>query len=393
MKHSKRAKARESLNQVRAEKKSKRDQKRTEAEEKAQIAAQLIKHNNATQKKWFDGDQGIVQRKAEKLFDINPYSRAVKEILLLPRVRSLETWEPRGKGRDTLFRSLCEHLFAKYRMPAFLWSAFLGERKYQQVEAAVLDIAKGGSLYTRIKDGTFTVPLTKKQCHSLLTSSADVPFMTAVRREQVLTHGGSKTLLEAWMRARGETLGTRPQEIFWDTVIAWFCKQAMMDMRQVGPLADYIANRYLNDTTFSMKGRGLLATIKAAEAWHGDLAKAKSFKFVDFSPSGHKPGNYECEYDFEHWKVVEILNNRELAAEGKALNHCVFSYSTSIINGMCSIWSLRKGSTPKVTLEIRYGKIVQARGKFNRLPDHEEYRYIIKWANENGLILADSGRW
>jgi hypothetical protein len=42
-----------------------------------------------------------------------------------------------------------------------------------------------------------------------------------------------------------------------------------------------------------------------------------------------------------------------------------------------------------ITIEVRNSarKIVQARGKYNRQTTSEEFKYITKWANENGLQI------
>jgi hypothetical protein len=47
-----------------------------------------------------------------------------------------------------------------------------------------------------------------------------------------------------------------------------------------------------------------------------------------------------------------------------------------------------------ITIEVRnlQRRIVQARGRYNRMYDSEEYKYMLSWAQDVGLII-DIGRW
>jgi hypothetical protein len=40
------------------------------------------------------------------------------------------------------------------------------------------------------------------------------------------------------------------------------------------------------------------------------------------------------------WTVQELLSSWELAAEGRAMNHCVVSYSDQCADGHRSVWSI-----------------------------------------------------
>ena len=96
-------------------------------------------------------------------------------LLMMARVewvRPPATWRPSGKSPDRLFRSLAEHVLARYRMPPFLWSAFFaGEDAAVLVQTAV-HVAAGGSLHQAVKSGLMPVPLTRsvkrwtRRCHA-----------------------------------------------------------------------------------------------------------------------------------------------------------------------------------------------------------------------------------
>ena len=67
----------------------------------------------------------------------------------------------------------------------------------------------------------------------------------------------------------------------------------------------------------------------------------------------------------------ELRSNRELVAEGKALNHCVSSYAKNCRKGNISVWSLRAviGDIHEPVLTVAVDnmsrRVTQVRGKFN----------------------------
>ena len=75
------------------------------------------------------------------------------------------------------------------------------------------------------------------------------------------------------------------------------------------------------------------------------------------------------------WSIRELRSNRELAAEGKAMSHCVLSYAKSCRSGGMSIWSLgvRIGNGPRrqvltIAAEPFARRVTQIRGRYNALP-------------------------
>lgn len=342
----------------------------------------------------------VVSSKAPRLVESAAIA-ALRQLAELPFVRPPAAWKPKGKGRETLFRGLCSHLLATFPMPPFLWSAFF-EADARAFGPFIAHVAKGGSAYTGVKAGLLPVPLTRKMCHDLLQTPADVSFFKALRRTEVRACGGDLRFLGTWMGTQaGRRLHSAVDEAFWATVIEWFAKNPMADPNQVGPLVDFIAYRRQQDAGFSMKGRGILAMLRAMAEWHGELAEAKIVYGVIFGASGFRPfaieraardasGNYVA----EAWKVEEILSSRRLAEEGRALSHCVYSYASSVEQGHTSIWSLSLDGQKLVTIEVRNParRVVQVRGKFNRAASARESAIIAQWAGANGLQL-DLGRW
>jgi len=199
-------------------------------------------------------------------------------------------------------------------------------------------------------------------------------------------------------------LHDREGEVFWQGVLVWLGANPMLPASQVGPLVDYIAHRRRQDASFSMRGRSVLALLRRMREWHGELAQTRATRFCVFRPSGFEPLDVDRSRKkadgsrlTELWHVREILDSRGLAEEGRALGHCVYSYADAVEKGLCSIWTLTledgTGHWRRLTIEVRNGerRIVQARGRFNRVPEAIDLIPLTAWANRNRLELAIGG--
>lgn len=352
---------------------------------------------------------GIVSREvfrlSPRLLDSPEYALALDYMNLSASfIRPPSDWEPRGKGRETLFRSLAEHLYSKYPMPPFLWSVFFEPEAHVRrvLIHLVTSLAAGNSFIEEVKTGGFPVPLTRKMCHEVLRSPADMRFLEAVRRVQVRTAGGDDRLWKAWIRTRpGQLLGSEADETFWASVIHWLAQNPMLDRAQVGPMTDYIQFRRREDPSFSMKGRSANALFDAMMAWHGELQRAKASAGQVFAPSGFQGAEFDHTREsakggllIEIWRIREILTGKDLAREGSANKHCVYSYARSIETGGTSIWSMTRednsGNWHALTIEVRNPtkSIVQARGIFNRPSTGPEGNVLVRWADMNRLTVS-----
>lgn len=93
-------------------------------------------------------------------------------------------------------------------------------------------------------------------------------------------------------------------------------------------------------------------------------------------------------YADEQYVIVIPKNTKEIIEEGIRQNHCVASYVDKILEGKTFIVFLRYKDTPTeplVTVEVKDGSIIQAKGKFNRNITHEEETFLKKWAKEKNL--------
>jgi hypothetical protein len=331
---------------------------------------------------------------------------ALKLVAEADWVRPLSAWQGSGKSQGRLFRSLAEHLLARYAMPPFLWSAFFANEDASALARVAVQVAAGGSLYQAVKSGLMAVPLTRNMCHELMGWGGEPRFLDAIRRVQTKAVGGDARLFHAWIATRaGGRLHARADEEFWQTVLAWLSANPMLPQGDVGPLVDYIEHRRAEVPGFSMKGRSVLAMMRGMRQWHGGLAREKAGSERSFNPSGLQPmdidrsrRNVQGDHLVEIWHFREILDSRTLVDEGRAMSHCVYSYARRIESGECSIWTStledNSGHWRRLTIEVRPSvrQIVQARGRFNRLPEPRDMRALEAWATRNKLNVA-LGPW
>ena len=129
--------------------------------------------------------RSVLVRRAPRLLD-RRFESALDRLSKLPAVRPLEDWVPRGKGCMTLFRSLAEHLLARFPAPAIVWNAFHDDNAAVLVALAA-HVAGGGSLFEYAKRD-FAIPLTRKMCHEILATSSEHGFLDAIRRARRKLH-------------------------------------------------------------------------------------------------------------------------------------------------------------------------------------------------------------
>ncbi len=307
-------------------------------------------------------------------------------------VRPLDTWKPKGKAAGARFRSLLTHLLLTYKVPTFLF-AELSSTAVQTRRARMqllVHLGQGGSMKQARQRGYLPSCLTKRMCHFLGQSRATRTLPEAIREAQVRAFGGDRRLTKA---LQGSFLGQRllDDEPFWQTVVQWFCRQPMLDPALVGPLLDYIAHREEEDPALSMGGRTPAALMRGMEGWHAELAQVAKLRGQIYEPSGLRGLRFEeiKKRRPQVWTVTEILDAKTLAAEGRAMRHCVYSYGRSIESGRCSIWSLRLDDQRRLTLEVlnQHARIVQVRGLCNRAAEPVEERIVRRWAGAAGLSL------
>lgn len=97
------------------------------------------------------------------------------------------------------------------------------------------------------------------------------------------------------------------------------------------------------------------------------------------------------EYKNDQYIIIACKELAELQIEGRYLNHCVGSYTTSVANGHEYILFLRKqisSNTPYFTLDLTPEKVLrQAHGKSNCNVPIDLMPFIQEWANKFSINI------
>ncbi len=322
------------------------------------------------------------------------YVKGLWFLTLIPWVESLESWQPHSKSIESQFKSLVNHLVVKYKMADFMYSVFhlTLQKESDNFIQLFAEVAQGQSLYKSIKKH-LPVVMTKKMTHVFFTSDRGFSVFYAMRYAQLAVLGADSKLIRA-ITATDLGRGFMADEEFWLSVMQWFCNQQPLEVTGVGPLIDYIRHCKHNEVSFSIKGRSVKAMLRGMYEWHKELEMHRKLYGVSYKACGIKSGSYQTRqnvrggnYVVVTWSIEEILNSKQLVAEGRNLSHCVASYSNQIEIECTSIWSLKRDGVGTITIEVRNGikTIVQARGKYNRLVTEKEKGVIKKWAAANSL--------
>ena len=98
------------------------------------------------------------------------------------------------------------------------------------------------------------------------------------------------------------------------------------------------------------------------------------------------------EYENEDYKVIIPLMSSDILDEAHQQQHCVASYIDRIARGDTHIVFIRKPDKPEesvLTVEINNKhEVCQVRGHMNRDYTFEEYKFMVEWAKETGLMLT-----
>lgn len=329
----------------------------------------------------------------------------------------------RSAHREKQLLEMARHLFGVYRAPRILervWGDY--EPKYveramprrgyyyevdNRIQRVALNtnlvridfrawyicVALGGSLYKQHAKGF----LTKKETHTFLSASENLSIPQALVWAVARCSGADNG--DALRLARTK-ISDRTLDSFWLDTVRYFCLEGNTpkSVEQVNDLLDYLDHRRQEDNNFRLLGSGhsLAAMLRRMEQWHRSLARAKdmaglSWEGVELEDHRIEVPNKNFPDLMDVWTFHQITTGKELAEEGTAMRHCVYSYKHKCLTQTCSIWSVQRidamGRTErKLTVELDANfTIVQKRGLANRMPRAEEEAMLRRWAQETGI--------
>lgn len=327
-------------------------------------------------------------------------------------LRPLDDWQPPQGDTRVQFGSLVRHLLAYYEVPSFLdeaWRTGLTSDGMIQQNWFKL-IGRGENI--RTADG-LPIALTKRMSYYFLQAPHDIGIVASFRYAQVRGMGGDERLARSLVATR---LGSSfRDEDFWETVIRWLIEHPDVEPVHHGPIIDYVHNQKFilsvpsglgrghprlvaPQPNLCMKGRRTDALLRAIERWRRRLSAVRG-PVTSWQPSGIPSFSFVDQLERKTYAITELISSSELEEEGAAMNHCVATYRPLCQSGQSSIWSLSvEDAVGKVdrllTLEVRnWGRlIIQARGRFNRVPEPDELRILSLWASVGGPCLSQ-GVW
>ncbi len=319
-------------------------------------------------------------------------------------LRPSGAWSPEGSNPFSLFSSLAHHLLADYPVPRILLSAwFLGEGwEGRRAQRWFKRAGQGISL----REIGFPIPLTRRMAREFAHAPAHDSIDFALRWAQVRGLGGSDELARAVAATRlGREFDTNDE--FWVSAILFFINHPKLDSTQVEPVVEFLHDQRFEprrvivgeDTEvdldaphpdLSLKGWSVASLLRRVEEWKA-RRRAESERTLirwDHSAIGEFLGR---DAQGRAWTIRELLDSDELAAEGRAMDHCVATYTAWCAKRVSTIWSVAiegaGGRERVVTVEVNPAsrEVVQAKARSNEDPDEPCLAILRQWAGQEAL--------
>jgi len=322
-------------------------------------------------------------------------------------LRPIEEWVPREANARPQFLALAHHLFANYPVPAFLVSAwfrgpipdaYMWQRRF-------IHWGRGQSVRTM----ELPARLNRAMAHELGRVPAHLSVEHALRWAQVRGLSGDDALAQAVCASR---LGSHfENEDFWLTVLQFFVNHPRLDLRHVRPIVEYLHHQKFHyerviigeDTEIgiappqpdlTMKGRTPASLLRRAAEWQEQRSEPPPVRRYFSWPASPIGGFRRIDDQERVWTIRELLDSDELAAEGKAMHHCVAEYYVaSCHQRSATIWSLglelpqERERVLTIEVDPNSRSIDQASMHCNEEPDAWCREVLRQWAEQEGLTI------
>lgn len=303
-------------------------------------------------------------------------------------VRAPELWLGARGHPLQVVASLASHLFGRYPTPRFLASAWFGAHDRIDRRRWFVAYASG----ERFRSLALPIAMTRKMEHIFLRTPDHVVVEHALRRAEILAVGGTPELVDALLATRLAGHFDDPER--WRVALVWLANCDFVNLAEIELLVDYLR---ANIATVAVRGRTFESVIGDARDWqrrtHNGVLRWPRSRWkglvMPIAPTLNAPRGGE-------WRIVELLDSRELSLEGRAMRHCVASYARDCARRRSSIWSVRfrwAGENivrPSLTIEVNpsYATIVQMRAVANARPCGWPLELAQRWAARAGLRIT-----
>ncbi len=340
------------------------------------------------------------------------YERLLEDFFELEICRNFATWQrPKSKDQVVIFKNLFCHLFVKYKIPVCLdeildkygsWEC----HKFQTATQILFHMVKGNGLHhfpglpfkinSKVNYHFFNAPsqldLYQAICWAMLIGK-QVPYSIALK----IVH----------------KLGVLQDEFIWykwlDDLIFFLNRFKDISQKDLKSIMDFFITQQsekvcvhipgLKDTIdvpplypgFKLKGRSVASVLRFCEEWKKyinlikDIGKGANFKTSRFQP-------FRMSYGKTLVVIKQVKSVRGLVKEGKLMNHCVATYAGECASGESTIWTMKlyppnQKAKKALTIEVleENGFINEALGQFNRAASGLEEKWLVKWAEQEGL--------
>jgi len=151
--------------------------------------------------------------------------------------------------------------------------------------------------------------------------------------------------------------------------------------------------KYQSNEPFSLNGRTKNSLKRLIDEWHEFVYNFDFNEFRDKSWDKSPLPDIEFTFKNKKYQCKELNSGELLYREGEKLKHCVVTYTPQCESGYCTIWNMRAWSDVSktyralLTIEVVKGRVVQARGRFNKAPGKMEQEVLQHWAKELKLSV------
>lgn len=357
------------------------------------------------------------RQRATRLFEapvVNGLHLGIDALVNLSRfhgshLRRAIDWPGTSSSWRTAVALLAHHLVSKYKVPAFLASAWYANDPTADTKRGWFIAHSWGASFRSLN---LPIAMTRKMERIFLASEDHLQIEPAMRRAELVALGAPPEFVKAILSTSLAT--DLRHDKFWRTFWIFLVTNAEdVDPVQIEPMIDYIQtvrhDRIIIQTqdgrtefdpplpAFSMKGRTVQSIQRLMHAWHRSLGVSStglSWMRSPFQPWLFEESGGDGSETPRRWHMMELTNSAQLRSEGAALHHCVASYAGRCRLGTSSIWSLRVWQGERIdhmlTVEVnpRRRTVVQARGRANRAAAGKPLRLLQDWAVRERLQMA-----
>jgi hypothetical protein len=299
-------------------------------------------------------------------------------------------WDPRGEI------SLLDHLFVRYDVPGFLYREWSNDQDRQPKWLAwFIIIGQGGSLHRAAEHFGWRIPA-RLPAHLAAAPSEVSPTLACLHAE-VMRLGGTKVDFDRLIRNRWFVLdpteysANATHGAFWRDTVRWMSRHRdELTEDDASLVLDWALHEYtegerIDAPVFSWRGRSARAAVARGRQYQAEIQARWPFAAGPDLQWRARGWSWQIERTAtEQWSFVELTSTADLRDEGRALRHCVATYSARCAAGHSAIVSARRNDEPCLTIELapRTRKIVQIRGAGNREATPDERQVIAFWQED-----------